>query len=109
MFVQVSPKSIRDIRHPRVYLSSAETQRFVGPVYTPLQPASRSAENMENWTLGATPLHGRASQPAEMGPTYGELTCPVQLHIRGPSAIGETEEPLLMTSPIRSLPRQRGF
>ncbi|KAK4687766.1 hypothetical protein P7C73_g2351, partial [Tremellales sp. Uapishka_1] len=41
-----------------------------GPVYTPLQPASRTPDNMENWTLGAVPLHGRASQPAEMGPTY---------------------------------------
>lgn len=45
---------------------------YLGPVYTPLQPASRSADNMENWTLGAVPLHGRASQPAEMGPTYGQ-------------------------------------
>ncbi|WVQ80512.1 hypothetical protein IAT38_002617 [Cryptococcus sp. DSM 104549] len=41
-----------------------------GPVYTPLQPASRPPDNMENWTLGGTPLHGRASMPAEMGPSY---------------------------------------
>jgi NAD(P)-dependent dehydrogenase (short-subunit alcohol dehydrogenase family) len=46
-----------------------------GPVYTPLQPASRSAENMEDWTLGGTPLWGRASQPAEMGPSYGMWNC----------------------------------
>ncbi|ODN77573.1 hypothetical protein, variant 1 [Cryptococcus amylolentus CBS 6039] len=42
-----------------------------GPVFTPLQPASRPAENMEGWTVGGTPLHGRASMPAEMGPSYG--------------------------------------
>lgn len=40
-----------------------------GPVLTALQPASRSAENMEGWGVG-TPLHGRAGQPAEMGPAY---------------------------------------
>ncbi|KIL71489.1 hypothetical protein M378DRAFT_223195 [Amanita muscaria Koide BX008] len=36
-----------------------------GPVLTALQPASRSAENMEGWGVG-TPLHGRAGQPAEL-------------------------------------------
>lgn len=41
-----------------------------GPVYTPLQPASRSEENMEAWGIGQTPLHGRPGQPAEMGATY---------------------------------------
>ncbi|EIW73653.1 hypothetical protein TREMEDRAFT_26306 [Tremella mesenterica DSM 1558] len=41
-----------------------------GPVYTPLQPASRPAENMEDWSVGSLPLHGRANMPAEMGPTY---------------------------------------
>ncbi|WVF69364.1 hypothetical protein IAT40_004140 [Kwoniella sp. CBS 6097] len=41
-----------------------------GPVYTPLQPASRPAEQMEEWQLGTLPLHGRANQPAEMGPAY---------------------------------------
>jgi len=40
-----------------------------GPVVTPLQPASRSPENMEGWGVG-TPLHGRAGQPAELGPSY---------------------------------------
>jgi len=40
-----------------------------GPVFTPLQPASRSADNMEGWGVG-TPLHGRAAQPAELGPAY---------------------------------------
>ena len=42
-----------------------------GPVYTPLQPASRPADNMEDWSVGALPLHGRANMPAEMGPAYG--------------------------------------
>ncbi|AFR95044.2 oxidoreductase [Cryptococcus neoformans C23] len=41
-----------------------------GPVYTPLQPASRPADNMEGWSVGGPPLHGRASMPAEMGPAY---------------------------------------
>ncbi|WVQ65865.1 uncharacterized protein L199_004043 [Kwoniella botswanensis] len=47
-----------------------------GPVYTPLQPASRPAEQMEEWQLGTLPLHGRASQPAEMGPAYVFLASP---------------------------------
>lgn len=46
--------------------------QVTGPVYTPLQPASRPAENMEGWSVGGPPLHGRASMPAEMGPAYGE-------------------------------------
>lgn len=46
-----------------------------GPVYTPLQPASRPADNMDNWTVGGTPLHGRANMPAEMGPSYVFLAC----------------------------------
>lgn len=41
-----------------------------GPVYTPLQPASRSEDNMEGWGIGGVPLHGRPGQPAEMGATY---------------------------------------
>lgn len=44
-----------------------------GPVYTPLQPASRPPDNMEGWSVGGPPLHGRASMPAEMGPAYGEF------------------------------------
>ncbi|KAJ6477834.1 hypothetical protein C8R47DRAFT_1186936 [Mycena vitilis] len=31
-----------------------------GLFYTPLQPASRDAEQMEGWGLGVVPLHGRA-------------------------------------------------
>jgi len=41
-----------------------------GPVYTPLQPASRSGEQMEDWGVGAIPLHGRVAQPAELGASY---------------------------------------
>ncbi|GAA6061076.1 hypothetical protein JCM10212_006277 [Sporobolomyces blumeae] len=41
-----------------------------GPVYTPLQPASRSAEQMEGWGVGSVPLHGRVGQPAELGESY---------------------------------------
>jgi len=40
-----------------------------GPVITALQPASRPAENMEGFGVGM-PLHGRAAQPAELGPAY---------------------------------------
>lgn len=42
-----------------------------GPVFTPLQPASRPSEQMEDFQVGSLPLHGRANQPAEMGPAYG--------------------------------------
>lgn len=65
-----------------------------GPVFTPLQPASRSDEQMEGWGVGesesdksrsearsfvrvtddfsspAVPLHGRVGQPAELGESY---------------------------------------
>jgi len=58
MAVQLAPKGIR------------VNAVCPGPVYTPLQPASRPADNMEGWTVGATPLWGRASMPAEMGPSY---------------------------------------
>ncbi|KAJ7478653.1 hypothetical protein B0H11DRAFT_2028147 [Mycena galericulata] len=41
-----------------------------GPVYTPLQPASRSDEQMEGWGAGSVPLHKRVAQPAEMAASY---------------------------------------
>ena len=44
-----------------------------GPVFTPLQPASRPKEQMEDFQVGTLPLHGRSNQPAEMGPAYGML------------------------------------
>ncbi|KAF8167300.1 NAD(P)-binding protein [Crassisporium funariophilum] len=40
-----------------------------GPVITALQAASRPADNMEGLGLGM-PMHGRAGQPAELGPSY---------------------------------------
>lgn len=40
-----------------------------GPVITALQAASRSAENMEGLGVGL-PLHNRAGQPAELGPSF---------------------------------------
>jgi NAD(P)-dependent dehydrogenase (short-subunit alcohol dehydrogenase family) len=47
-----------------------------GPFYTPLQPASRSPENMEDWSVGDVPLHGRAGQPAEIAEAYVLLAGP---------------------------------
>ncbi|GAA5994941.1 hypothetical protein JCM5350_005671 [Sporobolomyces pararoseus] len=41
-----------------------------GPVFTPLQPASRSADQMSDWGVGSVPLHGRVGQPAELGESY---------------------------------------
>ncbi|BGP34159.1 hypothetical protein JCM10296v2_005974 [Rhodotorula toruloides] len=42
-----------------------------GPVYTPLQPASRPKEQMEDWSVGSSSLiHGRVAQPAELGESY---------------------------------------
>lgn len=42
-----------------------------GPCYSPLQPASRSAEQMEDWGVGdSSLLHGRVAQPAELGESY---------------------------------------
>lgn len=37
-----------------------------GPIYTPLQPASREAEEMDDWTVAGVPLRGRAGQPSEI-------------------------------------------
>jgi len=66
-----------------------------GPVYTPLQPASRSAEEMEGWQIGKVPLHGRAAQPAEMGEAYVLLAGPggnymtgSVIHLNGGEHIG---------------------
>ncbi|GAA6015070.1 hypothetical protein JCM10207_008719 [Rhodosporidiobolus poonsookiae] len=41
-----------------------------GPVFTPLQPASREADQMEGWGVGDIPLFGRVGQPAELGESY---------------------------------------
>ncbi|KAG8822597.1 hypothetical protein FRC17_009508 [Serendipita sp. 399] len=47
-----------------------------GPFYTPLQPASRPPESMEDWEIGELPLHGRAGQPAEIGEVFVLLAGP---------------------------------
>ncbi len=41
-----------------------------GPVYTPLQPASRDADNMEGWAVGQLAFPARPGQPAEMAAAY---------------------------------------
>jgi len=42
-----------------------------GPVYTPLQPASRTDEQMDDWSYGTGSLiHGRVAQPAELAGAY---------------------------------------
>ncbi|TFK41814.1 NAD(P)-binding protein [Crucibulum laeve] len=46
-----------------------------GPVITALQAGSRPADNMEGLGVGM-PLHGRAGQPAELGPAYVFLASP---------------------------------
>lgn len=52
--------------------SVRELPLISGPVHTPLQPASRPAEQMEDFQIGSLPLWGRANMPAEMGPAYGK-------------------------------------
>ncbi|KAJ7673816.1 hypothetical protein DFH06DRAFT_1173340 [Mycena polygramma] len=66
-----------------------------GLFYTPLQPASRDAEQMEGWGLGAVPLHGRVGQPAEIGEVYVLLAGPggnymtgTVIHVNGGVHIG---------------------
>ncbi|KAJ7813926.1 hypothetical protein B0H14DRAFT_3090221 [Mycena olivaceomarginata] len=54
-----------------------------GLFYTPLQPASRDAQGMEGWGLGAVPLHGRVGQPAEIGEAYVLLAGPGGNYITG--------------------------
>lgn len=48
-----------------------------GPVYTPLQPASRSGDQMEGWGVGEEILHSRVAQPAELGERLCLNTCPI--------------------------------
>ncbi|KAL1845147.1 hypothetical protein VTK73DRAFT_1033 [Phialemonium thermophilum] len=44
-----------------------------GPVHTPIQPASRPAEQMEGFGQGS--LIGRPGQPSELAPSYVFLAC----------------------------------
>ncbi|KAJ7152277.1 hypothetical protein C8R43DRAFT_1003988 [Mycena crocata] len=66
-----------------------------GLFYTPLQPASREAKEMEGWGVGTVPLHGRAGQPAEIGEAYVLLAGPggnymtgTVIHVNGGVHIG---------------------
>lgn len=59
-----------------------------GPIWTPLQPATRPAEHLE--TFGAdTPL-GRAGQPAEVAPAYVFLASPHEASYISGTVIGVT-------------------
>lgn len=59
-----------------------------GPIWTPLQPATRAAEKIE--TFGAdTPL-GRAGQPGEVAPAYVFLASPADASYVSGTVIGVT-------------------
>ena len=59
-----------------------------GPIWTPLQPATRPAEYIE--TLGAhTPL-GRAGQPAEVAPAFVFLASPADASYVSGTVLGVT-------------------
>ena len=59
-----------------------------GPIWTPLQPATRPSEKIE--TFGAdTPL-GRAGQPAELAPAYVFLASPRDASYVSGTVIGVT-------------------
>jgi NAD(P)-dependent dehydrogenase (short-subunit alcohol dehydrogenase family) len=59
-----------------------------GPIWTPLQPATRPADYIE--TLGAhTPL-GRAGQPAEVAPAYVFLASPADASYISGTVLGVT-------------------
>ncbi|QAT42217.1 SDR family oxidoreductase [Aminipila luticellarii] len=52
-----------------------------GPIWTPLQPASRSAEYIE--TFGSDNPMKRAGQPVELAPTYVYLACDDSSYVTG--------------------------
>ena len=59
-----------------------------GPIWTPLQPATRAAETLE--TFGAdTPL-GRAGQPGEVAPAYVFLASPADASYVSGTIVGVT-------------------
>jgi hypothetical protein len=47
-------------------LLDSRLTRNTRQIYTPLQPASRPADEMDDWTVGGVPLRGRAGQPSEI-------------------------------------------
>jgi NAD(P)-dependent dehydrogenase (short-subunit alcohol dehydrogenase family) len=64
---------------PAILISENPLTRFTGirvnavapgPVFTPLQPASRPSEQMDDWEVGKLPLWGRAGMPSELAPSY---------------------------------------
>ena len=54
--------------HPFVYPLTPNLPSSPGPVHTPIQPASRPPEQMEDF--GKKSQLGRAGQPSEIAPTY---------------------------------------
>ncbi len=59
-----------------------------GPIWTPLQPATREGEDME--TFGAATPLGRAGQPAELAPAYVFLASPSDASYVSGTVLGVT-------------------
>jgi len=59
-----------------------------GPIWTPLQPSTRDAEEMEEFGVD-TPL-GRAGQPAELAAAYVFLASPTEASYVSGSILGVT-------------------
>jgi len=59
-----------------------------GPIWTPLQPATRKGEDME--TFGAATPLGRAGQPAELAPAYVFLASPSDASYVSGTVLGVT-------------------
>ena len=59
-----------------------------GPIWTPLQPATRAAEKIE--TFGASTPLGRAGQPGEVAPAYVFLASPADASYVSGSVLGVT-------------------
>jgi len=59
-----------------------------GPIWTPLQPATRESSNIE--TFGASTPLGRAGQPGEVAPAYVFLASPADASYVSGTVIGVT-------------------
>jgi len=59
-----------------------------GPIWTPLQPATRSAEELSRF--GSNSPLGRAGQPAEVAPAYVYLASPLEASYVSGSILGVT-------------------